>query len=184
VQGARRRMSRFMTGAQRALDAGCGTGRLARTLLDAGVPEVWGLDPSPYMLNRSVRRAPEARFTQNLLEEQVFPSGYFDAVGACFLFHELPARVARRALGEISRILRPGGVLCITDPAPDHLTPPSLRQLWEDFGWQGLYFHCLGKLVYEPFLADWRSIAERLRAFEGDAAHLDHGRRRPGAQPG
>lgn len=145
---------------RRALDVGCGSGRLANTLLRGGFDEVWGIDPSPYMLQRAVRRTPEARFTQGLIEHTRFPDDYFDAAGACFLFHELPATAAAGALDELRRILRPGGILCITDPCPDHLLAPSRWGLLRAHGWRALYFHVLARIVYEPFLADWHSITD------------------------
>ena len=146
--------------ARRALDVGCGSGRLANTLARSGFDEVWGIDPSPYMLQRAVRRTPEARFTQGLIERTTFPDGYFDAAGACFLNHELPRAAAMGALDELRRVLRPGGVLCITDPCPDHLLAPNRWRLLRDHGWRALYFHVLARLVYEPFLADWHSIMD------------------------
>lgn len=160
VDAARRRIAGKMTGARRALDIGCGSGRLAQAMRAAGVPEVWGIDPSPYMLQRATRRVPDARFTQGVIENTTFPDGYFDAAGACFVFHELPGDVAARALDELARILRPGGILCLTDPCREHLAPESRLALWRRHGWQGLYFHVLAQLVYEPFLADWHAIGD------------------------
>jgi SAM-dependent methyltransferase len=157
---------------RRALDVGCGSGRLANTLSRAGFDEVWGIDPSPYMLQRAVRRTPEARFTQGVIERTTFPDGYFDAAGACFLFHELPGATALGALDELRRILRPGGVLCITDPCPDHLRAPSRWRLFRDHGWRALYFHALARFVYEPFLADWHSITDHRAWFDAHGFEL------------
>lgn len=160
VEVARRNMAERMAGAGRTLDVGCGSGRLAQAMRDAGAREVWGIDPSPYMLQRATRRVPEARFTQGVIERAAFPDEYFDAAGACFLFHELPGSIAARALDELARILRPGGILCITDPCREHLEPESRLDLLRQHGWQALYFHMLARLVYEPFLADWHSITD------------------------
>lgn len=151
---------------RRTLDIGCGSGRLALEMRRAGIEEVWGIDPSPYMLQRALRRVPDARFTQGVIERTRFPDAYFDAAGACFVFHELPGDVARRALDELARVLRPGGVLCITDPCREHFAPRSRWELWRRHGFRGLYFHVLARLVYEPFLADWHSIVDPGRWFD------------------
>src|SRR5690606_21388217 len=57
---------------ERMLDAGCGTARLAHALIEHRVPEVWGLDPSPYLLKIAKQRTPEAHFVQGVLESAPF----------------------------------------------------------------------------------------------------------------
>ena len=100
----------------------------ARALHDAGVPEVWGLDASPYLLQHAARRHPDLRFVQGLAESTGFPSRRFEAVCACFLFHELPPRAGDAALREIRRLLVPSGTLAILEPGIEQwkLSPLSL----------------------------------------------------------
>lgn len=163
VKGARSRMGDSMCadgGVQRALDVGCGSARLSSELLARGVPEVWGLDTSPYMLKIAQRRAPGARLVQGIAEETGFPEAYFDTVGACFLYHELPAYIARKALVETHRILRPGGTLCITEPCLIHTRPRSAWSLFREHGLGAVYFHLLSKMVHEPFVNDWLDIED------------------------
>jgi ubiquinone/menaquinone biosynthesis C-methylase UbiE len=176
VKGGRRRMSYAVCGAdaakgpgagvgavRRALDLGCGSARLSTEFTARGVPEVWGLDASPYMLKIAQRRAPTTRFSQGIAEDTAFPDAYFDAIGACFLFHELPAYIARKALLESYRILRPGGLICITDPCTIHTRPRSLWSLFWKHGPLALYFNFLSKRVHEPFVADWLDIEDHGR---------------------
>ncbi len=160
VQPARRRIAEQMRGASRVLDVGCGSGRLAEAMWAEQIPEVWGIDPSPYMLQRAQRRTPQMHAVQGLIEATTFPDDCFDGAGAFFVFHELPSAVASLALQELRRILRPGGVLCITEPSEAHILPQSLWQLVRDHGLRALYFHVLAKLVYEPFLSDWQSVRD------------------------
>lgn len=148
------------SGVTRVLDAGCGSGRLASALSEQNVPEVWGLDPSPYLLKIASQRAPRAKFVQGTVEECPFADETFDAVGSCFLFHELPKDAAERGIRHLHRILRPGGTLVIVDPCRDHLNPPSLLRLLLTHGTGALYFHFLAKGVYEPFLADWHGLGD------------------------
>lgn len=160
VQPARRRMAARMRGMERVLDVGCGSGRLAEAMHAEGIPEVWGIDPSPYMLQRAQRRTPGLRTVQGLIEDTDFPDACFDGAGAFFVMHELPKQVAELALAELSRIVRPGGLLCITEPAEEHIKPKGLLRMVREHGLRSLYFHTLARLVYEPFLADWQSIPD------------------------
>jgi ubiquinone/menaquinone biosynthesis C-methylase UbiE len=142
------------------LDLGCGTGRLAQAFLAQGARAVVGLDPSPYLLKLAEERVPEARFEQGIAEDIPYPEQYFDAVGACFLFHELPRDAAERALLEAHRTLKPGGILTFTDPCRDHIWPTSLWSLWKQHGLSALYFHLLASRVYEPYLEDWHGLGD------------------------
>ena len=165
VQSARLRMARAMTRG-RVLDAGCGSGRLTAALLQAKNDEVWGLDPSPYMLKIAQARNPSARFACGLLEQNHFPDEFFDAVGVCFVFHELPRQVAERALSELRRIVKPGGVVCITEPSREHIDEKNPVVLLRKYGIRGLYFHLLAKGVYEPYLEEWQAIGHHGRWLE------------------
>ena len=44
-----------------------------------------------------------------------FADGQFDIVTCIYLFHELPPGVRRAVVGEIRRVLRPGGMLMFVD---------------------------------------------------------------------
>ncbi len=165
VQAARKRMALHMNEG-RTLDVGCGSGRLIAELFRGGAEEVWGLDPSPYMLKIAQRRAPHAKLVQGVLEDNDFPDEFFDSVGACFLFHELPRSVTERAIVETHRILKPGGTLCITEPCREHIYETNLFRLAKHYGLRAIYFHFLAKGVYEPFLEDWQSLGNHGRWLE------------------
>lgn len=95
----------------RALDAGCGTGRHARRLVELG-HEVTGVDLTPQMLERARSAVPEAEFRQGDLRELPAEDGQFGLV-VCGLalahVKELPA-----AIGELARVLAVGGHLIIS----------------------------------------------------------------------
>ena len=101
------------------LDAGAGTGRFSKALLDNERFDgrVWGLDISVGMLRRAQSRLAEcggqAGFLRGDAGRLPFPDETFDAV-ACLETLEFTPRPAW-TLGELVRVLRPGGVLLISN---------------------------------------------------------------------
>jgi ubiquinone/menaquinone biosynthesis C-methylase UbiE len=136
------------------LDAGCGGGGLAGALQRAGIAEVWGLDPSPYLLQHAAHDWPAVRFVQGVAEDSGFTDNRFNAITACFLLHEIPPRYLEHCIAEFARILTPGGLLAICEPSPLQVER-SLPTLLHHYGWRGLYFHALAHFVYDPFLRAW-----------------------------
>lgn len=136
------------------LDVGCGGGSMAVALRDAGVEDVWGLDPSPYLLWHAAHDHAGIKFVQGIAEDTGFPNERFDGIAICFLLHEVPARHLDRALREFNRILRPGGLLAAAEPSPLQLRG-SLGSLVKRWGWRGLYYRGLARFVHEPFIEAW-----------------------------
>lgn len=115
------------------LEIGCGGGVLLERVLTAGAARAAGLDHSPDMLALSEARNAEAvtsgRLTLRLGDASAIPWGAasFDAVFAANMFFYVDNPTA--VLGEVFRVLRPGGRLVIhTMPGP--LPPPSLKTWW------------------------------------------------------
>lgn len=154
LREGRPRIARALAGAERALDLGSGAGHLAMALHAQGIREVWGLEPSPYLLQQAAQAAPQIRWEQGTGEDSGLPSDYFDAVGVCFVFHEVPPRYLRQILAELARITRPGARLAVLEPSPEQwrLGFPALARR---YGWRGLYFRALARHVHEPFLDAW-----------------------------
>jgi SAM-dependent methyltransferase len=91
---------------RRVLDAGCGTGRLARTL--APHASVWGIDASSEMLAVARRRVPSSvRLKLASAENPPFKAGWFERVVYWLVVHLLdrPAAfaAAHRLLGDAGR---------------------------------------------------------------------------------
>lgn len=93
---------------RRVLDLGCGKGRFARPLAEAGA-EVVGIDLSAGMLAEAVGFAAVRGSARRL----PFAAATFDAVVAVEVFEHLDA--IDQVLSEARRVLRPGGVLAIVD---------------------------------------------------------------------
>ena len=155
---ARARLARELAGAGSALDVGCAGGETAAALGQAGIEDVWGLDPSPYLLKHAARAVPDVNFVQGSAEHTGFPDGRFDALACCFLFHELPPRYAHEALDEFHRILRPGGRLAISEPAPEQMSGTNSFRLLLKYGPKGPWFRWLARFVNEPFVAAWHGL--------------------------
>jgi ubiquinone/menaquinone biosynthesis C-methylase UbiE len=98
-----------------ALDVACGTGRHAKFLADLHC-FVTGVDQSPEMLDVARVKVPDARFEIAGFERLPFANDTYDlAVCALALCHlEDPTS----GVGEIARVLKPGGSLVVSDPHP------------------------------------------------------------------
>jgi ubiquinone/menaquinone biosynthesis C-methylase UbiE len=154
MSAARRRLAAYLAGSRAALDVGTGGGRTAAALRRSGIPEVWGIDPSPYMLKHAARAHPDVRFALGLAEKTGFADGRFDAIAVCFVLHEVPARYLGRCFDELRRILEPGGRLAICEPSSAQLAGGFWSQLFRH-GLRAAYFNLLARFVHEPFVRAW-----------------------------
>lgn len=99
----------------RALDFGCGAGRLTLALADH-VDEVVGIDISPTMLAkaREFDAGHRCDFVENDREDlALFEDATFDVVMSSLVLQHLPPPLARNYLAEMVRVLRPGGLLVV-----------------------------------------------------------------------
>jgi ubiquinone/menaquinone biosynthesis C-methylase UbiE len=100
---------------RRVIDAGCGTGVLAKELPGLCQAKIFGLDIARNHLDMATRNAPAAIFTQGDAQELPFLSGTFDLAFCHFvlLWVTDPSRVIR----EMRRVVIPGGaVLALAEP--------------------------------------------------------------------
>jgi ubiquinone/menaquinone biosynthesis C-methylase UbiE len=107
----------------RVLDVGTGPGYLAlaaaRLVAPGGVAA--GIDASPEMIARArlraARRGLAVDYRVAAAEALPFDDASFDVIVSRLVFHHLPGDVKRRALGEMARVLTPGGRLVVADLA-------------------------------------------------------------------
>ena len=103
------------------LDVGCGTGTLAiaakRQVGAAG--KVHGIDASPEMLARAMRKARRAgldvAFTEAPAQALPFPDASFDVVLTSVMLHHLPRPGRAQCASEMRRVLKPGGRVLAVD---------------------------------------------------------------------
>ncbi|MEC9265789.1 MAG: class I SAM-dependent methyltransferase [Pseudomonadota bacterium] len=152
---------------KRLMDVACGT---ARFLFDAkrAHPDLQmaGVDLSEAYLaraRRNLRRWPGS-FTPVLAKAEALPfpdDDGADLITCIFLFHELPRKIRREVLGEIARVLRPGGRAVMVDSIQlgDH---PPYDRLLDRFP---LAFH-------EPYYADYIRDDLKGAAAEAGLTHV------------
>jgi SAM-dependent methyltransferase len=111
------RLSQYLSPPNRILDFGCGYGRVLGFLFDRGYRKLIGFDPAPAMIAMARDRFPEIEF-EELSSPPHLPLA--DAsVDAALLFSVLTCvptdQGQRDIVAEVERVLRPGGLVYISD---------------------------------------------------------------------
>ncbi|KUJ68862.1 methyltransferase type 11 [Streptomyces albus subsp. albus] len=105
----------------RILDYGCGYGRLAAELDALGYLRVCGVDPSAALVARGRVEHPGLDLRQLDGLPLPFADGEFDAALLFAVLTCVPEeRVQRETVAELARVVRPGGVLYLSDVPLQH----------------------------------------------------------------
>jgi ubiquinone/menaquinone biosynthesis C-methylase UbiE len=121
----------------RLLDIGCGPGSISLGLAEAVAPgEVIGIDAQPTQVERARALAAERGVTNATFEvadayKLPFPENSFDAAFAHVIVMHLTDPV--RALAEVHRVLRPGGVIGVRDPDMGSTIRDPMTPILEQF---------------------------------------------------
>ncbi len=97
---------------EKILDVGCGTGSLTFALArHAGLSEIGAIDFSPVFVAAANRRNTDSRITIQQADacDLPFENGRFDRAMALLVLHFVPE--AGKAVAEMRRVVRPGGVV-------------------------------------------------------------------------
>lgn len=122
-------------GSRRVLDVGCGGGgELARLLeLGAEPSALAGIELLPERVAAARERFPELDIRAGNAEHIEWPAASFDMVLAFTVFSSILDNVmARNVAAEISRVLKPGGVLLWYDFRYDNPRNPNVRRMSEN----------------------------------------------------
>ena len=110
----------------RVLDVGCGTGYFTRVLAQAvaAAGAAHGVDPSGEAITHAQRvtRLANCTFGEGVAEALDAPDAAYDVVVSSLMIHHLPETLRPRAIGEMFRVLRPGGSVLIAE-----FRPPASR---------------------------------------------------------
>ena len=154
----------FLDGGEKLLDVGCGSGSLMFKARDK-FKEVYGIDISPSRVEAAKKSAFEKFGENNNFHFLVcningridFPDGMFDVVTAIAIIEHVfdPYFV----VGEIHRVLKPGGVFVVEVPNIAYLRHrihllfgklpiTSSPFNWKEIGWDGGHLHYFTKKTF------------------------------------
>jgi SAM-dependent methyltransferase len=110
------------------LEAMCGSGQTTGTLLARGA-RVTGLDISEASIESFRNRWPGCRTVCASIATSGLADDSFDAVVVVAGLHHLHPDLDR-AIDEIHRVLKPGGMFCFVEPYGGGALPDAFRRLW------------------------------------------------------
>ena len=104
----------------RALDFGCGVGRLTQALA-SHFDHVCGVDISPAMIERAREYNRAGSRCEYVVNESAdlsrFPDGHFDLIYSSITLQHMPTRYAKRYIAEFMRVLDRNGLLLFQLPS-------------------------------------------------------------------
>ncbi|HEX6200041.1 MAG TPA: class I SAM-dependent methyltransferase [Thermoanaerobaculia bacterium] len=179
----------LLPGRARALDFGCGPGRLTQALAER-FERVDGVDVAPSMVElarRLDRSGERAVYHLNPAPDlALFADGAFDLAYSNITLQHVPPRLAEGYLAELVRVLRPGGVLVFQLPAgrtggADGLlprlrralrrsAPRALHRLWRRVTARGEPFLDMNAIPRERVVALVEEAGGRVEAAQPDDA--------------
>jgi SAM-dependent methyltransferase len=127
----------------RILDYGCGYGRLAGEVHGHGFAEVEGVDLSPALIARARQQWPALGFSVISTPPTLpYPDESFDAVLLFAVLTCIPTDTGQReVVAELRRLLRPGGLLYLSDMClqPDERNGARYEEFAAKYGVYGVF---------------------------------------------
>ena len=164
---------------ERVLNIGVGSGVLERLAAAKGV-EIWALDPSERAIAKLRETLPIGERAQaGYSQELPFPDRHFDTVIMSEVLEHLDEDVRQQTLGEVHRVLKPGGRFMGTVPARERLADnavvcPNCEHHFHRWGHEASFdvasmTDFLGRsfaveTIHERFFNEWESAGWGRRA--------------------
>ena len=145
---------------QDIIELGCGAARLARALLERHPDSrVTGMEVDARQHAKNIAAPQEGlRFVAGGAEAIPFPDASFDLALMLKSLHHVPRALMAQALGEVARVLRPGGQLYVSEPVYDGALNEIVR-LYNDEG----VVRAAAQAALDAALRSgpWEQVAER-----------------------
>jgi SAM-dependent methyltransferase len=136
-----------------ALDVGCGEGRFSRILRAEGW-SVTGIDPTADLLETARQRDPLGDYRAGRAEVLDFPDATFDLVASYLSLIDIPD--AGAAIGEMARVLKPGGRLLVANLSS--FTSAGMNLGWVDLPGGRRAYAFDGYLDERAEAVEWKGI--------------------------
>ncbi|HYX68632.1 MAG TPA: class I SAM-dependent methyltransferase [Terriglobales bacterium] len=148
--------------AARALDFGCGVGRLTSALA-THFAECWGIDIAPRMIQLAREfhgGNPRCRFFLNQTDNlRNVADEFFGFIYTSIVFQHIPRKYIRRYVRELVRVLRPGGAFVFQVVERDRT--PMLRRLRNRLGIRRMLERRRGRKGTAAFFMETHCIREK-----------------------
>eukprot|EP01037_Dinobryon_pediforme_P001433 gene1433-1454_t len=141
-------------GFRRALDVGCGEGRVCRMLQSQRIAAV-GIDPTEALIAEARRMDPSGDYRVVTMETLDEPDGAFDLVVSCLSLIDIPD--FQNAIAQMARVLAPGGTLLIANLS--NIASSCIGRGWVDDASGAPLHHPVDRYLDEfPQWVEWADI--------------------------
>ncbi|MHA2356621.1 MAG: class I SAM-dependent methyltransferase [Candidatus Thorarchaeota archaeon] len=143
------------------LDAGCGSGVVARALVDNGF-QVTGIDISKRMLELAQQRVPKATFEVGDMTELQFEDDSLDGIVSTYAVFHIPRTKHLSLFQDFHRILKKGGALLFSIGSKEIDATDGVWE-WEEFQSVPMFwsYHPPSKTVELLKSADFQIVFSR-----------------------
>lgn len=161
---------------RRALDFGCGAGRLSQALA-THVERVDGVDIAASMValadSHNTSRGRVSYHVNDAPDLTLFPDDTFDLILSVIVLQHIPNTLKKRYLHEFVRVLRPGGVAAFTIPSHGDMSLEGIVRRAPN-SWQNTYRR---QRYGYPYVMEFhplrrRKVERAVRAATGTVLHV------------
>lgn len=119
------------------LDVGCGTGTILWNIAKKTPISGYGIDIEEKMIAEAKKKCPDMDIRISSSENTPFKNQQFDVITACMAYHHFSDK--KGFAKEAARILKPNGMLYISDPCFPRLVRKSINGLLKLFHIAGFF---------------------------------------------